>query len=224
MTIAEFDHYAEKYNDALSDQLEFFSKEHHYFAEYKVLVLKKLLESDPNSILDFGCGIGRSTFFLTQHFPNAKIYGCDLSEKSLAIAKKHIPSAHFFNSEDMQQHTTKFNIIFISCVFHHIPPALRLSTLQSVLSACAPRARIVIFEHNPRNVVTRYLAKRCPFDQNAILLNSRELKQLLVTVGVKNIHCRYTLFFPPKWRWLNSIEYYLRFIPWGGQYMISGQV
>src|SRR4051812_32202639 len=92
----DFDQYAKNYNEILTEQLKFYEKDDSYFAEYKVVKLKTLLKSEPKSILDFGCGIGRSTLFLKKHFPQAKIYGCDTSQKCLNEAAKLQPLAEFF--------------------------------------------------------------------------------------------------------------------------------
>ncbi|OGT44095.1 MAG: hypothetical protein A3F13_01190 [Gammaproteobacteria bacterium RIFCSPHIGHO2_12_FULL_40_19] len=224
MLKVNFDDYAEKYDDILTSQLEFFDSDNAYFSEYKVLVLKKLLTAEPNTILDFGCGVGRSTEFLKKHFSSSTIYGCDLSEKSLIQARERVPTALFLTPDQIEKSAMTFDVIFIACVFHHIPLADRVSVMKSIVDVCSNSGKIIIFEHNPYNPMTRYLVHRCPFDRDAILLTPAELKKIGLAVGIKNIRHHYTLFFPSQLRWLRIFESYLRFLPLGGQYVVEARL
>jgi 16S rRNA G1207 methylase RsmC len=66
-----------------------FAKYRNTIFVYKADYLKHLLENEPKSILDFGCGIGLFIPYLHDSFKNAKLYGCDISSKSIEIAKKN---------------------------------------------------------------------------------------------------------------------------------------
>jgi len=220
----DFDHYADEYNSLLKEQLSFFSSDNNYFAEYKVLQLKQILKTQPKTILDFGCGIGRSSFYLKQHFPNAQIYGCDLSEKSLSAASAAMPEGCFLSMSEIEKASFTFDLIFIAGVFHHIEPNQRPSTLKLIAQLSKNGTHVVAFEHNPFNPVTRHLVNTCPFDEDAVLLKPGELKNLFRLAGLKNITCHYTLFFPSSLKWLRFLEKYLRFLPIGGQYLVSGIV
>src|SRR5262245_28776496 len=108
----DFDDYAENYSSLVSNQLRFFDKNDHYFAEYKINKIKNILHSPPSVILDFGCGIGTTTYCLQKHFPNASLYGYDISDKSLCIAEKHVPGAHFI--DDIKKMNESCDLIFMS--------------------------------------------------------------------------------------------------------------
>ena len=58
-------------------------------------------------------------------FPESKIYGCDISEESLKIARKINPDVQYdkiITADDLTRIYKKtFDCIFISNVFHHIP-------------------------------------------------------------------------------------------------------
>ncbi len=218
----DFDRFAKTYTDILSKQLNFFEEDNLYFAEYKIAKLKNLTRFSPKNILDFGCGIGRSTSFLTHYFPDAHIHGCDVSQQSLIEAKKTLPSADFFLIADLLTKPNKFDLIFVSNVFHHISPNERLKTIDLLVKSGTAGGSIVIFEHNPYNPVTRYLVKTCPFDHDAVLLKPKELKLLFKQAGIQKIHLEYTLFFPSLLKRLRFLEKYLSFIPLGGQYVMSG--
>ena len=60
---------------------------------------------DGKRILDFGCGTGASTMFLASLFPQAEVVGVELSEESVAIARKvlaerRMPNVTFLVSPD----------------------------------------------------------------------------------------------------------------------------
>lgn len=220
----DFDAYAKNYNTILSEQLNFFEEDNLYFAEYKIAKLKNLISFQPKHMLDFGCGIGRSTLFLDQYFPHAQIYGCDISQESLLEAEKTVPSAHFFLTTALSEKPKTFDVIFVSNVFHHIQLSERSKTLELITQSSTPGGTIVVFEHNPYNPVTRHLVNTCPFDHDAILLRPKELKVLFKKAGVQNINLEYTLFFPAFLKRLRFLEKYLHFLPLGGQYVVSGHL
>jgi SAM-dependent methyltransferase len=220
----DFDQFAESYDTILTKQLQFFEDDNHYFSEYKVQALRKMIRDEPKHILDFGCGIGRSSSLLQHYFPNASVYGCDSSKKSLVLAKQHHPTVEFFATDALPTKVGQFDVIFISNVLHHIPPEERLNIIELLASASAKGAHIVVFEHNPYNPVTRYLVNTCPFDHDAVLLKPKEVFALFSHIGVRHIHSRYTLFFPSVLKKLRSLEPYLGLVPLGGQYFVHGQL
>ena len=83
MKKVDFDNYADNYDEIMNNQLSSFEKDVSYFAEYKIVETKKYLKTLPNKILDFGCGVGRNINFIEKHFDNAKLFGCDISSKSI---------------------------------------------------------------------------------------------------------------------------------------------
>ena len=59
MSRVDFDQYARQYEDILAAQTNFFDGDSGYFARYKIELAQQLAGS-VSSVLDFGCGIGRS--------------------------------------------------------------------------------------------------------------------------------------------------------------------
>lgn len=49
----------------------------------------------PQRILELGCGTGRLTARLRQHWPQAEIQAIDVAESMLPIARERVPDAHF---------------------------------------------------------------------------------------------------------------------------------
>lgn len=220
----DFDNFANQYENILDEQLDFFGEENGYFAEYKIKLVKDTIGFDTKNILEFGCGIGRNLKYFSQYFPDSKIYGSDISAKSLAIAQKENPGLDFFllDENEMKKFEGKFDLIFISCVFHHIKPAERDAAIKSIYRMLSPKGAAYIFEHNPYNPITRHIVNTCPWDTDAILLNMRETISLMQSTGLDITEKNYSLFFPAALKILRPVENYLGKIPLGGQYYVKG--
>ena len=67
MDVAEFDQFADEYDNLHKGNIRISGKEPEYFAEYKIRDLRRVVNSfgvNSENILDFGMGIGNSTPFL----------------------------------------------------------------------------------------------------------------------------------------------------------------
>lgn len=220
-----FDHYAADYDRLVKQQRKFFDKNDDYFAEYKVKTARRLLKNKLcRKILDFGCGTGSSIEFFKEYFPAASICGCDVSEESLLLARKKFPETKFFLAEEAMTSGRQYDLIFLSGVLHHVEPEKRRSLMTSLAGMLVPGGNIIIFEHNPYNPVTCHMVNTCPFDRDAILMRPREMRKLFVSAGIKPLRCDYTLFFPAMFKWLRVLEPSMRHLPFGGQYVVVGEV
>jgi len=221
----DFDKHAEQYEKQLTDDLKFFGEESSYFAEYKVRVLKDDLDKCPERILEFGCGIGLNLQFLISYFKNSDITGCDISRRSIEIAGKRNPNAKFFRitDENVSKEKEKYDVIFISNVFHHIEPQLRADSISKIYSMLKPGGIVFFFEHNPYNPVTRRIVNNCVWDTDAILLKPSESLGLFKNAGFIIVSKKYTLYFPSFLKILRPVEKGLWFVPLGGQYYISAR-
>lgn len=212
-----FDDYADSYNELIAKQLNFFSNDESYFAAYKIEIMRRVLQCEPKAILEFGCGIGRNLRYLVKAFPKAEITACDISEQSLVIARKDNPSVKVVSTE--QALCTRYDLIFVAGVFHHIPLAERAEVMQMLARSLSPSGRLFVFEHNPYNPVTRRIVARCPFDEDAVLLKPQELNRLAQGSGLIKREVQYVLFFPGWLKSLRPLERKLTWLPLGGQYV-----
>jgi SAM-dependent methyltransferase len=80
---------------------------------------------------------------------------------------------------------SKFDLVIVSCVFHHIPPQDRQMAIRHCCSRLKEGGRFIIFEHNPINPVMRHLVKNCPFDVDAVLLSMRRTIDRMRNVHLK---------------------------------------
>lgn len=217
----EFDQYAEQYDQVLGETIPEGLNEDSYFAEYKIaLMAARSREKKLGRILDFGCGSGRSLPYLDQYFPNAELWGYDVSPASLKVAAQRVPRAKLFSDWDAIA-DMDFDAIVATNVFHHIPPAQRHDALTQCHHALADNGQMFLFEHNPLNPATRWIFERCPFDADAEMIS---LKTTLALVGKAGFHSEqhgYTLFFPRPLAFLRGLEPWLKHIPLGAQYYVQ---
>lgn len=221
MNKPEFDQYAEQYDRILGETIPEGLNEDGYFAEYKIALMAMLMrDKNPARILDFGCGAGRSLPYIDQHFPNAELWGYDVSPASLKIAAQRAPRANFF-SDWAEVSEIRFDIIIAANVFHHIPPAQRRQALKQCHHALAEQGQTFLFEHNPYNPATRWIFERCPFDADAEMLSLKTALGLANQAGFNSEQHGYTLFFPRPLAFLRPIEPWLKRLPLGAQYYIQ---
>lgn len=83
-------------------------------------MFEKIPEKEIQTIADIGCGEGSNLAFLKTQFPNAKLYGFDVSQTALDSARKHIDAE--FSILDIQAETPniKFDLVFCSDVIEHL--------------------------------------------------------------------------------------------------------
>jgi SAM-dependent methyltransferase len=223
---AEFDKFAEEYLSTHTKNIALTGEDPEYFSRYKIEEVRrrwnKEKRAEPKAILDFGTGIGGSVSFLAKQFPSAALTALDVSQRSLEIAEHRNPGLAAFVLHDGSQNFPlprgAFDLIFTSCVFHHIPPAEHVGLFSQLRHLLKPDGVMITFEHNPINPVTRYIVATCPFDENAILIPARSLVQRQHQAGFADIRVAYTGFFPGSLRVFRPLERYMTAVPIGAQY------
>lgn len=217
---AEFDSYAEKYEELLAHSIKISGERPEYFAAYKAAYLERLVSRDIRRVLDYGCGIGMLTNQLRLRFPKAQVDGFDPSPGSLArIDPVLLTQGSFESNPDFLG--SAYDLIVMANVLHHVKPGERRDLVAEVASRLAPGGRLVVFEHNPYNVLMRWAVAQCVFDEDAILLRRKESTLYLTWTGLKATS-DYIVFFPKWLRWFRRFEQHLSWCPMGAQYVAIG--
>jgi SAM-dependent methyltransferase len=218
---AEFDRWADGYDQIHSKNVALSGEDPDYFAEYKHRVLQRILgRRFDEPVLDFGCGIGNLTRHLVRSFP--KVDGYDPSAESVGMARERAPEATFFDDADLlpKEH---YGAVVLANVLHHVPPENRPGLMRIVTQRLARKGRVIVFEHNPLNPVTRKVVADCPFDENAVLLYPGEVKRLLHDAKLAKVTLDYIVFFPRALAWLRPVERRLGWLPAGAQVVAWGE-
>ncbi|SEK60979.1 class I SAM-dependent methyltransferase [Pacificibacter marinus] len=225
----EFDAYVDDYADQHNKSIRISGEAPDFFANYKVFELQKMAQKwgmGAPQILDFGSGLGNSVPAFREHFPDINVTQSDLSLDSLGRAKElhggDEPQIKILENRILADDNS-FDIVFTACVFHHIPHDEHDFWLKEILRVTKPNGRLVIFEHNPWNPLTRHAVRNCPFDVNAHLISSPLMSKRLRAAGWTDIKTTYHVFFPAilaSWRVLDPA---LGWMPLGAQYSCSGR-
>lgn len=224
-----FDKYSENYKTVLAQSTGEDVESASFFASQKISHIARYYPDNYSlkSILDYGCGVGMALRPLRQKFPKAEIVGTDPSQSSLDSASrehadcdiKTLPLGELNHSSYAQN----FDLIFVSCVFHHIDAKQHIATLNSLRNLCSPTGRVAIFEHNPANPITRRIVRNCPFDEGVSLISPRTLRNRMTAAGWKELRRNYISFVPPKLKRFRSLESVLGWCPLGAQYLITAK-
>ena len=183
--------------------------------------------------LDFGCGNGRMLNTLIESDAvrplveqgRLWLFGFDTSVESINEAKSLMGDDRVCLVSDLNHlpGDVRFDFVISCHVFHHIPPAERAGAVERLANWMKPSARLVIWEHNPFNPITRLLVKMCPFDGDAHLLTLNTTKTLFGKNSFRYREHAYVNVFPPRWLRLDAvsaIEVKLSRLSIGAQYWV----
>ena len=188
--------------------------------------IEQIVGGGVKNILDFGTGVGSSIPFLAKYFHEASLFGTDVSEDSLNIARKRFPNLGEFNLFDgkmLPYSEGQFDLALATCVFHHIPANEHIQLIQEVSRTLRSGGAFMIYEHNPINPMTLHAVNTCTFDENAVLLKRCQVRNVLQEAGMKVVMQEYRVFFPSFLKLLRPLEKYLAWLPLGAQHFVVGK-
>ena len=224
-TFDDFDAYAKNYRDIHSQNVKLSGADSYYFAEQRVTMLEAYEKNESLKVLDLGCGDGVSEIFMQKYFSNWRVEGIDVSKESIEMAKtQQLSNANFavYDGINIPFADNSFDIVFVAGVLHHVEFSLHDAMMTEMKRVLKEGGRLLIYEHNPYNPLTKYLVKTCVFDKDAKLLKCGYLTKLLkkhrFTIA-KNI---YFIFIPPKGflKKLIPLEKFFYWLPLGGKYFV----
>lgn len=226
--MAVFDKYADNYDEGHKKAVSLSGYEPSFFDEYKIRILSEILKDrnkqEPLTLLNYGCGTGKTEGYIHRYMPDVSVYGIDVSAESVRVAaesNKQYSNIRFdaFDGVNIPGAET-FDVVFCANVFHHIPRAQHVKSLHGIYSRLKPGGVFVIFELNPINPLTQLVAIQndYKFDPNANLLSPFYLGGLLERQGFRDLQAKFTIFFPSFLSGLSSFEKHLSWLPLGAHY------
>ena len=220
--MSEFDQYSGNYRELLDRSVRISGETGEYFAAYKARYVAAHVAPRPDCrLLDYGCGTGLVASQLRKVLPAAKVDGYDVSRESLAQVAPELRAQGAFVTSTSEL-TPGYDVVMMANVLHHILPAERHEHIGAVKGMLTAAGRLIIFEHNPLNPLTRQAVASCPVDENAILLPAYETMDYLRRSCFEDISLSYIVFFPHVLRWLRPLEGALEWCPLGAQYAVCG--
>jgi SAM-dependent methyltransferase len=223
----EFDQYARDYKSLLDRSVQMSGDGAEYFCEYKARYIARYIArvEGPRftgKILDFGCGIGLLSTRLKQHLPAATVHGYDPSPESIRLIPAELAAAGRF-SDRLSNLDTDYQLAVLSNVMHHIAQAQRERTIVDIAAHLAPGGRLILFEHNPWNPLTRWVVRHCPFDEGVALLPPQEVAAYFGRAALAIRKRDFIVFFPKMLSAFRALEPWLSWLPAGAQYAVVGE-
>jgi len=216
--VSEFDQYSSNYRELLDKSVRITGETGEYFAAYKAKFVAARVAPRPDCrILDYGCGTGLVTQQLKKALPLAPVDGYDVSRESLERMDPALRSQGEFVTSASEL-PGNYDVVMMANVLHHIEPQKRQGTVAEAAGLLAPGGKLIVFEHNPANPLTRRAVASCPFDENAILLRPGETTDYIRRCGLEQMEFEYIVFFPRVLGWLRPLEGLLGWCPLGAQY------
>jgi ubiquinone/menaquinone biosynthesis C-methylase UbiE len=227
----DFDKVSRDYDEIHNRSIKLFGEKTDYFTLYKLRLINNFYNKREINreikILDLGCGIGKLERYILRFFKKARVFGIDVSKKSIELAKSSLKndnlSFFIYDGKRIPFKDSYFDAVILSCVLHHIKPRERDSILKELKRVVKKEGFLFIFEHNPLNPLTRYVVKNCEFDKDAELISKKDCLSLLKKNDFFIEESAYIVFFPRILSFLRSIESKLAFLPMGAQYFISAK-
>lgn len=218
---AKFDAYAADYEAVHRQNIAASGEDPDYFATYKLRCLERLVgDGWDQPVLDYGCGVGMVTQKLCERF--SEVAGFDPSDESIDVARGRVPAARF-HADMSGVPDGHYGLVIMSGVLHHVAPAERADVVARAIRKLRPgTGRLVVFEHNPLNPLTRRAVAMCPFDDDATLLWPWEARGLLSRAGLRDVTRKFIVFLPRALAALRWIEPHLGPLPIGAQMMLVG--
>lgn len=224
---AEFDALADDYRKQHQANISVTGEDPDYFSDYKIRDLSHVVRSADvraENVLDFGCGIGNSIPFLRKYFSGSNFSFVDVSARSLEIAEERFPGPgrfiHIENEGVIPVGSESQDVVFVACVFHHIPHDQHISWLRELYRITRKGGLLFLYEHNPFNPLTRHAVNTCPLDDNAKLLLPWSAKNRAAAAGWSRPKVLYRVFFPKFLSSLRGLEWRLGSCPAGAQYVL----
>jgi len=214
-----------EYDAMLNQGIRLSGEDRDFFVAGRIQDLKAQLPRSPRRILDFGCGTGNASNYLSRTFPGAQVVGIDTSARALAYAEEHFASRNIrFETVADFRARDEFDLCYTNGVFHHIEPAERPGALGAIRGALQPGGYFALFENNPWNPGTRVVMSRIPFDRDAQTLTPPDAKRLLTDNGFEaKLPVRSLFYFPRFLSGLRFLEPSLARLPLGAQYYVLAQ-
>lgn len=221
---AEFDKFAENYEKSIGPLIRLTGEGREYFSSVRVSWLSSQLKEIgfvPHSVMDFGCGTGISTRLLMKSFNIDSYVGVDISEQSLAVARKAYKNRRsLFTLPEKYSLKGKIDMVFTNGVFHHIPIDERPKAVKYVYDSLRKNGVFAFYEYNPMNPLLLLGMKFSPVDKNAIPLTPGCGMRLIRDGGFDIIGTSYLFFFPRFLSFMRRFEPSLCHIPLGAQYLV----
>jgi len=118
------------------------------------------ISKEDKKILDLATGTGSSAIAIKNKFKGADVYGIDLSEEMLNMARKKNKNIKFSfqNIEKTNFKRDYFDVVTISFGLHEVPLKNRYNVMKEAYRLLKNKGKFIIFEFSmPKNIILKVL-------------------------------------------------------------------
>ena len=174
--------------------------------------------------LDVGCGVGLSDAYLVGRL--GELEGTDISAEAVRPSgggepRRALPRPTTVTPS--RTRTERFDWRSHSASFITFRRTSDDRSLPSSGGSCGPAGSSSCFEHNPFNPLTRLAVARCAFDEDAVLLTSRNAQLLLRGGGLHPVERRYVILIPSEAPRIVAAERMFASLPLAAQYYVAAR-
>ena len=221
----EFDVLAGRYEDVLDSGLEVSGEDSTYFAAGRVRWLAGRLERlglRPATVLDFGCGTGRTVPLLMEQLRPERVIGIDPSVESIRVAQSRYAGTRGIEFLTMEAFAPQrqVDLVYTNGVLHHVRPVERDGLIAFVSRVLTAGGVWAVSDNTPWNPGARCVMRRLPFDRDAIPIRPGELVRLAAPHDLRLVVRDFLFVFPRSLSALRWCEPWLCKLPLGAQYML----
>ena len=105
------------------------------------------------SILDFGCGCGRTLIWLAERYPANVFHGADVDAASIQWCKQNVPGAEFSRNRPLpplDYSDEMFDLVYAVSVFTHLSEEFQLRWLEELRRILKPRGVLLATVYSKR--------------------------------------------------------------------------
>jgi SAM-dependent methyltransferase len=219
---------ASTYSDMVSASVAFGPASHDFYVRRKAdlvvdLATRHLGDPSRQTVLDVGCGVGLTDAHLVGRV--GSLHGVDIAEDVVAASSGRNPAVEYRTGDGsrLPYDGGTFDLAFAICVLHHVPTRDWGRCAAELARVVRPGGLVAVFEHNPRNPLTRLAVSRCELDAAAVLLGRRQSARLVTAAGLDVIEARYILFLPVDRPWAARADRLLAQFPLGAQHYVAAR-
>jgi len=115
------------------------------------ILASKIIEANPKTVLEVGCGYGQNLHILSQKIPDAKLLGFDMNRTAINYAKKIMQKATLWTGyieETLQQSADKtIDVTFTNAALMYIAPQDIREVMKNIIRIT--KKKIVLVELLP---------------------------------------------------------------------------
>jgi len=215
------------YKQIVEEAISFSGQGLDFYTNVKADAVRRIFDREKITsprLLDLGCGHGFIHPLLTDL--GCEVIAVETANEVLSLARKENPNVDYiaYDGCTLPFYSQSFDIVLTICVMHHVAPPQWLAFLKEARRVLRPTGRVIIFEHNPLNPLTRYVVSRNKIDADAVLVSHFRLNRMLKASGFKAIQSRFILFTPFSHPIVRHAETILERVPLGAQYYTTASV